>query len=189
MSHFRLVFSKRVRRTAIFDVVHERAVGPGGVELDRETVKHPGAVAVVARNDQGEVLLVRQFRLPVRRSLWELPAGKLDRGEKPRHAAKRELAEETGLRTRSLRKLLEFYPSPGFCDERMTGYLAEELTEGDAQPEPYELLQTKWFSWDQALEMVRRGTIRDAKTVATLLYMECFGARSKDTGHKTARYS
>ena len=178
MADFHLVLSKCVRRTAIFDVFHERAVGPHGVALDREIVKHPGAVTVLPRNERGDVLLVRQFRLPVRRSLWELPAGKLDRGEKPRSAARRELAEETGLRARHWRKLLDFYPSPGFCDERMTTYLAEGLTQGDAAPEPYELIRTKWFSWNQALEMVRRGIIRDSKTIATLLYVETLGGKS-----------
>jgi ADP-ribose pyrophosphatase len=178
VADFKVVFSKRVRRTAIFDVVHERAVGPHGIALDREILKHPGAVTVVPRNDRGEVLLVHQFRLPVRRSLWELPAGKLDKGEKPRAAAKRELAEETGLRARRWKKLLEFYPSPGFCDERMTAYLAEGLTEGDAAPEPYELIRTKWFSRSEALEMVRRGIIRDSKTVTTLLYLDKFQSRS-----------
>ncbi len=174
MPAFHLVFSKRVRRTAIFDLVHEKAVGPKGMELNREIVKHPGAVAIVARNGRGDVLLVRQFRLPVRRRLWELPAGKLNPGEKPRGAARRELAEETGFRARSWRKLMEFYPSPGFCDEKMTAYLAQDLTEGAAAPEPYELIQPRWFSWEKALTMVRRGTIQDSKTVAALLYLENF---------------
>ena len=96
MSQWQIVSSKHVMRTPIFDVMEDRAVGPGGLKLQRRIVRHPGAVAVLARNGRGEVLLVRQFRLAVRQRLWELPAGKLEPGERPLRAAKRELAEETG---------------------------------------------------------------------------------------------
>jgi len=175
MSQVEVVSSKRVLRTAIFDIHRERAVGPGGFEMDREIIKHPGAAVMLARNDDDQLLLVRQFRLPVRRHLWELPAGRMDDGETPLQAAKRELQEETGYRARSWRKILDFYPTPGFCDERMVAFVAEDLTAGEASPEPYERIQTRWFWWPAAIEMVREGRIKDAKTLVTLLYAEQFG--------------
>ena len=97
MPNFKLTSSKTVLTTPIFDVAHERAVGPGGVVIERRIVKHPGAAVMVARNERGEILLIRQFRLPIRRQLWELPAGTIDPAETPLRAAKRELAEETGV--------------------------------------------------------------------------------------------
>lgn len=185
MSQWQIVSSKHVMRTPIFDVMEDRAVGPGGLMLQRRIVRHPGAVAVLARNGRGEVLLVRQFRLAVRQRLWELPAGKLEPGERPLRAAKRELAEETGCRARSWRKLLELYPSPGFCDERLVAYFAEGITEGEPTPEPYELIEKKWFSWEETMAMVDRHVIRDGKTLAALLYFA--RSSSKQAGNTTAQ--
>jgi ADP-ribose pyrophosphatase len=177
VSQWQIVSSKRAMRTPIFDVMEERAVGPGGLKLQRRIVRHPGAVAVLARNAGGEILLVRQFRLAVRQRLWELPAGKLEPGERPLRAAKRELAEETGCRATSWRKLLELYPSPGFCDERLVAYFAERITEGEPAPEPYELIEKKWFSWEETMAMVDRHVIRDGKTLAALLYFDRLGQK------------
>jgi ADP-ribose pyrophosphatase len=106
-----------------------------------------------------------------------LPAGKLEPGERPLRAAKRELAEETGCRASSWRKLLNLYPSPGFCDERLVAYLAEGITEGEPAPEPYELIEKKWLSWEETMEMVDRHVIRDGKTLATLLYFDRQGRK------------
>jgi 8-oxo-dGTP pyrophosphatase MutT (NUDIX family) len=112
-------------------------------------------------------------------------AGKLEPGERPLRAAKRELAEETGCRARSWRKLLELYPSPGFCDERLVAYFAESIIEGEPAPEPYELIEKKWFSWEETMAMVDRHVIRDGKTLAALLYFD--RSSSKQAGNTTAR--
>src|SRR5574341_2267217 len=101
---------------------------------------------MMARDDRGRILLVRQFRLPAQQSLWELPAGRLDRGETPLRAAKRELIEETGYQAHRWTRLVSFYPSPGYCSERMTIYLAEDLTPGTARPEADESIESRWFT-------------------------------------------
>ena len=110
------------------------------------------------------ILLVKQYRLPARSYLWELPAGKIDAGEKPLQAAKRELKEETGCKAKTWTKLAEFYPSPGFLAEKMTIYLAQDLVEGEATPMEDERIEKKWFTGKEIEEMLRSGKILDAKT-------------------------
>jgi len=176
MPNFKVVSSERVLKTKIFDVWRERATGPRGAEFNREVIKHPGAAVMLARDAEGNVLLIRQYRLPLRKQLWELPAGRIDAGETPLQAARRELKEETGYTARRWKKIFEFFPSPGFCDEKMTAFLAEGMTGGDPAPEPYELIEKRWFHWEDALAMVRAGRIRDAKTISTLLFLNRFGA-------------
>jgi ADP-ribose pyrophosphatase len=177
MSDFRLIFSKPVLETKIFNVTHDRAEHPSGAALDRHVVINAPSAVMCARNPNGDVLLIRQYRLPPRRALWELPAGRCDKDEPVLETAKRELIEETGYRARTWTKLTEFYPAPAFATELMTAFLAEDLTEGASEPEDYELIETRWTPWKDALEMVRSAEIRDAKSIATLLYCETFFRR------------
>jgi ADP-ribose pyrophosphatase len=175
MAKFDVVSSKRVLQTKIFDVWRERASGPHGAKFDREIVKHPGAAVMLARDSEGRVLLIRQFRLPLRKQLWELPAGRIDSGENPLQAARRELKEETGYSAKRWKKIFSFYPSPGFCDEKMTAFLAQDLSEGDSDPEPYELIEKRFYDWDETVKMIASGRIKDSKTIATLLFVDRFG--------------
>jgi ADP-ribose pyrophosphatase len=115
-------------------------------------------------NDKKHILLVKQYRLPARKYLWELPAGTVDPGETVFQAARRELAEETGLRAGKMQKLAEFYPSPGFLTEKMTIYLATDLTKGEATPMEDERIETQWFKAKEIDRMIRDGKIQDAKT-------------------------
>ncbi len=175
MARFKVSSSKVLLRDSAFNVTLDRAVASDGQRIEKHVLKHPGAVVILARDASERVLLIRQYRLPLQKEIWELPAGKLD-GKEPRFkTAKRELVEETGYRAGRWRKLLEFYPAPGFCDERMTAYTATDLVAGEATPEPYERIRPKWFTWSEALAMVEKGTIRDGKTIATLLYADRFG--------------
>ncbi len=175
MSTFELVSSTPVLETEIFRVTHDRAEHPSGAAIDRRIVHNQPAAVMLARDEHRRVLLIRQYRLPPRQQLWELPAGRCDGDEPPLDAAKRELAEETGYRAEDWRELTNFYTAPGFSTERMYSFLAEGLTPGDPDPEPYEIIEQKWLAWDDALQAVREGEIRDAKTIASLLYCETFG--------------
>jgi len=160
--------SKTVFRGKLLQVQVDR-VRVGGHTLEREVVHHPGAVAVVAITPAREVVLVRQYRHPVRAWLWEIPAGTLEPGEQPLVAARRELEEETGYRAENWVKLAEVYTTPGFCTEKMVLYLARNLTEGTVCPEEDEDLQVSKVPWEEALEGIRQGRFRDAKTILGLV--------------------
>jgi ADP-ribose pyrophosphatase len=146
----------------LFDVVLER-----WGDHEREIVEHPGAVAIVAVDDDGMLALVRQRREATRNELLELPAGTLEDGEEPLASAKRELEEETGLTGGTWRELAAFYTTPGFCRERMHLFLAEGVQHGEANPEEDEQLELVRWRRDKVED--RLGEIEDAKTLAGLL--------------------
>jgi ADP-ribose pyrophosphatase len=120
---------------------------------------------MMAVDTKKRVLLVRQYRLPAGGNMWELPAGRLDPGESPLQAAKRELIEETGYRARNWKKLATFYASPGFVAEKMTIFLATDLTEGEAQPMDDERIEARWFTPKEIDQALRSGKILDGKTM------------------------
>ena len=120
--------------------------------------------------EDGRVVLIRQFRLAAGGLLWELPAGSLDPGETPLACARRELAEETGYRAASWRKLVEFFPSPGILDEKMTVFLASDIRPGKASPEEDEQIHVQAFDSAEWQAMIRLKKIRDAKTLVGLLF-------------------
>jgi 8-oxo-dGTP pyrophosphatase MutT (NUDIX family) len=141
----------------------------------RDFIRHPGSVVVLAVDGNKRtptVLLERQYRHTMRKVLWELPAGKIDAGETPLHAAKRELLEETGYRARRWRRILQFYVSPGFLDEYMNIFLAEGLRAGEAQPEADEQIAIEFVTLPRALRMAAGGDIQDAKTLTAIFWLE-----------------
>jgi len=145
-----------------------------GYEIRRSVIRHPGSAVMMAVDEKGRVLLVRQYRLPAAGYLWELPAGTMDEGETPLQTAKRELIEETGLRAKKWKKLASFFPSPGYGAEKMTVYLATELTQGKSHPMDDERIETKWFTRKEVTEMIRTNRIVDAKTMIGFLYRTAF---------------
>jgi ADP-ribose pyrophosphatase len=169
------VLSRRlVYKGPVFWVTSERVVEPSGVRVLREVVRHTGSVVVLATLDDGKdprVLLERQYRHAADSYLWELPAGRIDKGEKALAAAKRELLEETGYKAKSWKKILKFYASPGFVAEPMTVFWARHLTPGPAQPEADEVIEQRLIPLSKVVQMVIRGTIRDAKTIASVLWL------------------
>jgi ADP-ribose pyrophosphatase len=156
----------------VFSVTRETVTEPGGVRAVREIIRHPGSSVVIARNDAGEYMLIRQYRYAARKSLWEAVAGRIDPGETPLKAARRELAEEAGLAAKRWTKLGVFYPSPGFMDERMWLYLAEGLSPATAECDEDERITRKWFTRKQFGAMVRKNQIVDAKTVLSFFLTE-----------------
>ena len=147
---------------------------PDGVSHVRQIVRHPGAVVILPLLDDGRVCFVKNYRVAVEETLVELPAGTLEPNEDPDRTAERELAEETGYRAGRMRHLLTFCMSPGILDEQMHLYLAEDLQPGTMALEPGEDIQPFLCTWDESLDMVRRGEIRDAKTIVGLLYYRMF---------------
>jgi ADP-ribose pyrophosphatase len=160
----KLLSSKEITKNRIFRVTQDRAIDPDGFEIKRAIVQHRGSAVMMPVDDKKRILLVRQYRLAARRYLWELPAGTIDEGETPLQTARRELIEETGYRAKKWQKIAEFFPSPGFLTEKMTIFLATELTAGEASPMEDERIETRWFAQRELDEMIRAGKIADAKT-------------------------
>jgi ADP-ribose pyrophosphatase len=162
----KIISSREVYQCRLFRVTEDEARDPKTkFEIKRSVVRHAGSAVMMPVDPKRRILLVRQYRLPADKYLWELPAGKVDPGEKPLQAAKRELIEETGYRARTWTKLASFFVSPGYVQERMTIYLATDLTEGEATPMDDERIETRWFGARELGEIIRDGKIEDAKTM------------------------
>ena len=147
---------------------------PDGSEGTREYIRHPGAVAVVAMFDDGNIVLERQFRYPPRREFIEIPAGKLEPGEPPLGTAQRELLEETGYEAQEWTRLCAIDTAIGYTDERIELYLARKLTLKTRKLDEGEFLEVFLAPFGEAVAMVRDGRITDVKTVAAILWVEAF---------------
>lgn len=164
------VSSEHVFDGLILHIDHVTNRLPNGKLAQREVARHIGASAVLPVDEEGNVYLVRQFRAPVDRVLLEIPAGKLDyKGEDRLQAARRELREETGLQAEKWTHLNDLLTTVGFCDECIAVYLAQGLTAGDQSPDDDEFLNVVKMPYAEALEMVYRNEINDAKTLTALL--------------------
>jgi ADP-ribose pyrophosphatase len=158
--------SKQVYDCGLFRVTEDEAVdAKSGFRIKRSVVRHAGSAVMMAVDEKKRILLVRQFRLPAGKYMWELPAGRLDPGEKPLQAAKRELVEETGYRAKKWTKLASYFPSPGYVEERMTIFLATDLTEGEATPMDDERIEKRWFTRKEIADQIRGGKLEDGKTL------------------------
>ena len=166
---------------ARFQVVRRVATAEDGRCQSRNVIRHPGAVVILPVAADGRICLIRNFRVSVGQRLVELPAGTLERGEEPVHAAHRELAEETGYRARTMDFLAAFYSSPGLLDERMHLFLASDLDAGPMALEGDEDIQPLLVTWPDAFAMIADGRIQDAKTLVGLLYYGAF--RRKGDAH------
>ena len=177
----RVLRGRTVFRGKVFHVTSERVIEPGvgsraAVKVRRDIVRHPGSVVVMALDeDEGgrepRILLERQYRYAAKARLWELPAGRIDPGERPLAAAKRELLEETGYTAARWQPALRFWSSPGFLDEQMAVYLARGLRPGKARPEEDEIISKRFFPLPAAVQMIMSGKIADAKTIAGVLWL------------------
>ncbi|HVT95170.1 MAG TPA: NUDIX hydrolase [Bryobacteraceae bacterium] len=170
----KIISSQEKYRNCLFHVTENVAVSPDGFEIRRAIVGHNGSAVMMAVDDKKRILLVRQYRLPARRFLWELPAGRLDPGENSLQAARRELKEETGYRARHWKKMVTFFPSPGYVEETMTVYLATGLTAGEATPMDDERIETGWFTAKDIETRIAKGSIVDAKTIVGMYAWKTF---------------
>ena len=177
----KLISSEERYRTPIFWITEDHAVDPGGFEIRRSVVRHRGSAVMLAVDARGRFLLVRQYRLPARAMLWEIPAGRLDEGETPLAAAKRELREETGCTAKKWKKLLAYYPSPGYCEEKMHVFAASQLTEGEPHPMDDERIETRWFTPKELETAIRGGKIQDGKTISAFLAWQRWGRRESES--------
>ncbi len=160
--------SREVYRSKIFRVTEDEATDDSGFHIKRAVVRHPGSAVVMPVEDD-RVLLVRQFRLPAGKELWELPAGKVDEGETPLESAKRELAEETGYTAEHWEPLIAYYPTPGYVEEKMSLFLAKTLHHGVATPMDDERIETRWFGRRELNDLIDAGELEDGKTLIGFL--------------------
>jgi ADP-ribose pyrophosphatase len=142
---------------------------PGGRETTREIVEHSECVAIIAVDDEDNILLVSQFRKPVEKELLEIPAGGIDPGEAPEDSVRREMREETGFLPQKVEKLGGFYSSPGFCTEYLYLYLATDLVSSPLQAEDSENISLVRVPLAQIPGLIASGSICDAKSIAGLL--------------------
>ena len=160
-----IISSKELLKNKLFTVVEEVAHDPSGFEIHRSIVRHPGSAVMMAVDEKERILLVKQFRLPAEADLWELPAGRLDPGETPLDAAKRELREETGYQAKTWTELVSYWPSPGYVGEKMNLFLAEDLDAGEQQPMDDESIEIRWFEKSEVGDWIHSGKIIDGKTI------------------------
>ena len=169
----------------LFRVLHDKLIEPDGTVNERDVIRHNGSVVILAIDNSKEkkdpwIVIERQYRHAANQYLWELPAGKLDRGEEALAGAKRELEEETGYRAKKWKPLVEYYASPGFLGESMKVFQAEGLLAGDAHPEEDEQIEFRLVRLSEVIKMIEKGAILDGKTLTSvLLYSRLIGKKRK----------
>ena len=167
ISHL-LLMTKNIYTGKVVTLNIDTVTLPNGATIDLETIRHPGAAAVVPVKEDGTVVLIRQFRHAAGGFIYEIPAGKLQPGEDPLHCASRELEEEVGYRASSFELLSSIFTAPGFADEVIHVYKATGLTKGRQQLDPDEVLDIIEMPLAEAVSRIEDGTIRDAKTIIGL---------------------
>jgi 8-oxo-dGTP pyrophosphatase MutT (NUDIX family) len=158
----------------VFKVFQENITLPNDVRMNLDVIRHPGASAIVPLTGNHTVIMLKQYRHAVGGTIWEIPAGTLDSGEMPLDCARRELAEETGYTASAWQKLGEITPVPGYSDERIQIFLATELMLSVQNLDSDEVLEVREVPFTEALKMISRGSIRDAKTICGLFMADAW---------------
>ena len=162
---------KLIHKGNFMDFVNIDVKLPNGKNANRDVIKHPGACAVIAFLDSENIILVEQFRLPLNKTLLEIPAGKLNKKEDPMDCAKRELQEETGYVAKEIEYLGSIATAPGFCDEIIHLYKATNLYKGTKSCDEDEFTDIKIFTLDEIKDMITNGDIIDTKTISILSFL------------------
>jgi ADP-ribose pyrophosphatase len=170
----KILSSEIIYQGRVFGLRRDEVLEPGGLRTTREVITHPGSVVVLPVLPDGRIVMVRQYRHATRQYLWELVAGRKEPEETPKQGAARELLEETGYRAKRFKVFLDVFPTPGFLEERMYILLAEGLTAGEAQPEADEKIEVRAFKLKELKQMIKSGRLRDAKSIAGILYYLTF---------------
>jgi ADP-ribose pyrophosphatase len=166
---------EQIYKGKIIDLYVEEVELPNQKTSKREIVKHPGAVAVLAVTKEGKIVMVEQFRKPLEKTIIELPAGKLEKGEEPLECARRELLEETGYSCENMISIGSFYTSPGFADELIYLFFTDTLIQkGEQMTDEDEFVNVIEVSISEAKELMKNEKIHDAKTAYGVLYMELY---------------
>lgn len=170
MEHFEETLSeKTIFEGRIFTVKKKQVLLENGKQQDREIILHNGGAGILPIDEEGNVYLIKQFRSPFESEVLEIPAGKLERGEDPLKAAKRELSEETGFTARHYISLGEMWPTVGYCGEKIYIYLATGLKKGKTHFDDDEFVTTIKYDFDTVYNMCMDGTIKDGKTLVAIL--------------------
>lgn len=175
--------SETIFKGRVFTLQRDQIVEPGGITATREVIVHPGSVVVLPLLPDGRIVMIRQYRHAAGQYLWELVAGHKEPGENPVAGARRELEEETGYTAKRITKLLDVYPSPGLLGEKMDIFLAEGLKKGIARPEADEHIIQRIMTLREIEDWIQSGKIRDAKSVAGILFYARCVARTKKRAH------
>jgi ADP-ribose pyrophosphatase len=188
----RTVSSKTVYQGNVFWVTRDEVQEPGGVKATRDVIRHNGSVVVLAVDAESNpkdpgILLIRQYRHAAGKLLLELPAGRMEPGEKVLAAGKRELMEETGYRAKRWSRHANYFASPGFLTETMTILLAEGLTQGEAAPEEDEKIELHMTPLSEVVRMIRAGKIEDGKTLIGVLLYDSLRSSAKDSLRNSAK--
>lgn len=168
----RIDSEKTVYKGIFLKVVRTSVTLPDGNKSERDIVRHPGAVAVLAINQNGEILLERQYRTALDKVILEIPAGKKEDGEDSFETARRELMEETGYRAGRMARLGETVLAAGYSDEVIEIFMAEDLTEGETGMDDDEFLEMEFVSRDKIKKLIMDGTIIDSKTIVSMFYLD-----------------
>ncbi len=171
--------SEMIYEGPVFGLRRDELIEPTGLRTKREVITHPGSVVVLPVLPDGRIVMIQQYRHATKQYLWELVAGRMEPGEDPKQAAARELAEETGYKAKRMKVFLDVFPTPGFLEERMFLLLASDVVEGEASPEEDEKIISAIYEPAKLEQMIARGELRDAKSIAGLLYYFRFMSSTK----------
>jgi ADP-ribose pyrophosphatase len=175
------IHSEKIFSGKVISLFLEDVELPNGKTSKREIIKHPGAVAILAITDENKIIMVEQFRKALERTIVEIPAGKIEKGEDPVVCARRELEEETGYECKSLELLISFYTAPGFADEIIHVYIAKGLVkkEDSAPLDEDEFVNLEELTLEEAIQAIKEQKIYDAKTIFAVQYLQLQEALAK----------